>query len=460
MLVVWGERYRRYFTDYCLPSLLAPNNIPALVNKADSKFAIATTAEDWAELNKLDVFKALREHIEPVLMELPPFSAEDPKMLVMSSGHKRLSNYAFERKSFGVNINPDSIYSDFTVRALQESARRGVKMVLYPGVRFEYESVVNELRRRGYLGDPTAIAIPPRVAAGIGIRNPHPFTIACWWDNDCFFDFPVYHYIVTPKRDTMVAHTISMGPIMLDYSAIESHDDSIFEEWTLDGDYAHSNFGHFDIDKEIEYVDDSDTFMVLGFTPKDEDNIHPPRIRGPRFFRNLRKGLHLWRVYTDPVVDPLKKRLYLRQVVFHEGELDEKGRQLVLRDSRIVNRRVMIGITDKDVLAYERRHRKFGREIRPGEVGAFRKHDSVFYRIGLPALDKISVAALRWIDRGIFKVSTFLLWYYHRGLRLVQLTKSYLIVIWRAMLLDRTEIDRISRRIRKVANWVLRRRQV
>jgi hypothetical protein len=47
MLVVWGERHRRYFSDYCLPSLLAPNNIPCIANKHESKFAIATTAEDW-----------------------------------------------------------------------------------------------------------------------------------------------------------------------------------------------------------------------------------------------------------------------------------------------------------------------------------------------------------------------------------------------------------------------------
>src|SRR5262245_25223165 len=124
MLVVWGERYRRYFSDYCLPSLLAPNNIPCIANKRDSKFAIATTPEDWAELTKLDVFKLLKSHIEPVLLELQPFTAVDPemmemssghkKMLVMSSGHKKLSNCAFATRSFGININPDSIYSDCT----------------------------------------------------------------------------------------------------------------------------------------------------------------------------------------------------------------------------------------------------------------------------------------------------------------------------------------------------------
>src|SRR5262249_14902392 len=154
---------------------------------------------DWAELNKLDVFRLLRSYIEPVLLELPPFTAADPKMMVMSSGHKQLSNYAFASKSFGININPDSIYSDGTVSALQASARNGVKLVLYPGVRFELEGVVAELKERGLLRERgTIITLPARTAAGIGIRNPHPFTIACYWDNNCFFEYPVYHYIGGP----------------------------------------------------------------------------------------------------------------------------------------------------------------------------------------------------------------------------------------------------------------------
>jgi hypothetical protein len=143
MLVVRGERHRRYFSDYCLPSLLAPNNIPCIANKRDSKFAIATTREDWDALQELPVFGALREHIEPVLLELPPFSDTDPKMLVMSSGHKKLSNYAFAQRSFGINANPDTIFSDCMVRDLQESARNGIKMVVYPGFRFEMESIVS-----------------------------------------------------------------------------------------------------------------------------------------------------------------------------------------------------------------------------------------------------------------------------------------------------------------------------
>jgi len=346
-------------------------------------FAIATTAEDWAELNKCPSFKLLKTHIRPVFLELPAFQAGDPKMTVMSTGHKRLSNHAFQNKSFGVNINPDSIYSDCTVSALQESARRGVRMALYPGIRFELEGVVDELTRLGFMKDLTTISVPPRVAAGIGIRNPHPFTIACNWDNECFFEYPVYHYVANRSKTVMIAHTISMGPIMLDYGAIDTHRDEIFEKWTLDGDYAYSNFGHFDIHTQLEYIDDSDRFMVLGFTPKNEDIPKPIPVRGARLFRNFVKGTYLWRVYSDPVADPLKKRLYLRQVFFHEHDLGSASKRVARRDRRIIESKLLCLIDDKNILAFYARYRGEPDASKSPERSFGLKLHSIKYRLTL-----------------------------------------------------------------------------
>ena len=58
----------------------------------------------------------------------------------------------------------DSIYSNCTVSALQESARRGVKIVLqynYPGIRFEFKGVVDELTCLGFMNDVATISVPP-----------------------------------------------------------------------------------------------------------------------------------------------------------------------------------------------------------------------------------------------------------------------------------------------------------
>jgi tetratricopeptide (TPR) repeat protein len=210
----------------------------------------------------------------------------------------------------------------------------------------------------------------------------------------------------------MIAHTISMGPIMLNYAAIEVHRDEIFEKWTLDGDYAFSNFGHFDIYSQLEYITDSDSFMVLGFTPKNEEVPKPAPVGGPRFFLDLVKGTHLWRVYSDAVADPLKKRLYVRQVVFHDGDLDEKWRALARRDRRILESNVVCRIDDKKILAYYWRYRgasKLGastfplalkfRAIRLGIARASLKISQLFREFVLGHLDSWEAYQRRGIRR-------------------------------------------------------------
>jgi hypothetical protein len=44
---LWGERYRNYFVDRCLPTLLAEGNFPVLRASEGHRLLIATTQADW-----------------------------------------------------------------------------------------------------------------------------------------------------------------------------------------------------------------------------------------------------------------------------------------------------------------------------------------------------------------------------------------------------------------------------
>src|SRR5881227_3035589 len=71
IIVLWGERFRNYFLDLCLPTLLSPGNLPALRTRARSKFLICTRPEDWAVLQNTPVFQLLQQYVEPVYIEIP-----------------------------------------------------------------------------------------------------------------------------------------------------------------------------------------------------------------------------------------------------------------------------------------------------------------------------------------------------------------------------------------------------
>jgi hypothetical protein len=54
----WGEEYRRYFLDFCLASLLAPGNIPAITDKTAAWLLIATNDRDWSALPLFSLSRA------------------------------------------------------------------------------------------------------------------------------------------------------------------------------------------------------------------------------------------------------------------------------------------------------------------------------------------------------------------------------------------------------------------
>src|SRR5947207_2687200 len=74
MVAFWGERYRDYFADLFLPSLLAPNNLPLLRAADGHRFFVATPRAEWESIEGLPIISRLRQHAEPQWVEVssPP----------------------------------------------------------------------------------------------------------------------------------------------------------------------------------------------------------------------------------------------------------------------------------------------------------------------------------------------------------------------------------------------------
>src|SRR2546426_114422 len=72
IIVLWGERFRDYFLDLCLPTLLSPRNLPSLATRARSKFLLCTRPQDWAAIQAAPIFKLLERYVDPVYLEIPP----------------------------------------------------------------------------------------------------------------------------------------------------------------------------------------------------------------------------------------------------------------------------------------------------------------------------------------------------------------------------------------------------
>src|SRR5271163_4794342 len=109
MIPFWGQRYREYFVDLCLPSLLAPNNIPLLRAEDGHRFLVATTREDWEAIEHLPIMDRLRQHVTLTWIEVdyPPSSDSKARSQYAASIHhhnhcaRKLMEVAYRARAYG-----------------------------------------------------------------------------------------------------------------------------------------------------------------------------------------------------------------------------------------------------------------------------------------------------------------------------------------------------------------------
>jgi hypothetical protein len=327
IVVFWGERFRNYFLEFCLPSLLAPGNIPALRTKNPSKFLIATRPEDWEAMRATAIFRSLERYVTPVFIEIPPCPPGRSGCEHMGQGHKRACEYVFREQGYAILVTPDSMLSDGSVRKLQELAASGTRLVLAVALRFGEETFLGNLRSAGLIPESsrrdsgTALKISGRDMARAAVNGLHGETLGYEWDAPCLVPIPAAAWWRVPGEDGIVVHSISWAPMLIDYAAVTSHDTSTFDSWTLDGDYIHRNI---DWRAATYVVGDSDDVFLSSWTPLAEG----PTTHRPIFFlkyrplRDLIHGAQVRWVYHSHFSDPMKRELFLKPVRWHSRSIN------------------------------------------------------------------------------------------------------------------------------------------
>ena len=344
VVVFWGERFRNYLVDFCLPSLLAPHNIPVLPPGGRDKFIFCTTADDWHALVGTKIFGLLKEHIEPYFIEIPPAPPDRSGCEHMGIGHKLAAQMAYRDRVYGVFLTPDLMVSDGTVRALQRHARAGYKVVLTAALRFGEEPLFENLKAMGVIrdkhecsesGSPLVITGRQMVAAGLG--SFHSETQRYEWDASYFSNFPVACWWRVPEEEGIVLHSLSWAPFLCDYGMVEEHDTSALDTWTMDGDYVYRNFGN----SETAYyvVRDSDEMMLVSWAPLSDrpQSLAQNPLKGLPVIGNVLKGGILRATLLSGVFDSLKRRIFFQPVRWHSRELTARWKETEARAAQVLH---------------------------------------------------------------------------------------------------------------------------
>lgn len=336
IVTFWGEKFRDYFCELILPSLMAPGNIPALINKTDSKFLIVTTKQDWDALHKHPLFLEMLTHIEAIYFEMRMPTKDDSKMLVMSKGHKLASEYAYKNKGIGVFVTPDLVVSDGAVVRLQELIVEGRTVVLSAAIRFQYEGSIAALKAAGHMQPEKPLALSGRDLMRAVLPNLHSEVKRYIWNKPRYPNDAITS-IWYKNNVNAVIHTFSWGPMAINYAAIAEHHTETFDNWTLDGDYVYANCGT-DLENKVYVVTDTDELAFASFTTEDDLHFEQIEFRLQKipFIRNFIKQAYVNQQYYSNTMDPLKQKLVKIPIYFHADDVSSKLVNLAKKTAELI----------------------------------------------------------------------------------------------------------------------------
>ncbi len=345
IVVCWGAEYRSYLLNYLVASMLAPGNLPALKGSGH-KFLFVMPADDWEIIRQSPMVKALARYVEPVHIEISyPPPGKSP-CVHMGIGHKRATDLCFQDRACGFVLTPDALVSDGTMSAAQRHVLAGKSLVVMAALRFATEPLFEAFAQSGYdrAGENrsdtgAALTISGRELVRMGVPAFHSQTLSYDFGAPYFYNgstFGPAAFWRVHGDGGIVLHSLSWAPVLMDYSALRKHDTRALEEWTIDGDYLHANFGEGD----IHVCTDSDEMMMVSWASLDDKPVSLRPSLGRRLssrYRHWENAAAIRLSLTHDIWDPMKLKLFPRPVRWHVGDIDKDWLAVEEKAARVVS---------------------------------------------------------------------------------------------------------------------------
>jgi hypothetical protein len=349
MVQFWGQQYRDYFVDLCLPSLLAPGNLPLLRAADGHRFLIATPRDDWDRIEHLPVMARLRQHATPTHIDIPPPVDNGYASILrhQTLSLKRLFEAAYAQRAFGCAVWPDTILSDGMVASLLRSVDAGHHLVMQPTIRLAEEGVLGDLKTMGLLPQGSALSltgealvVPPRVVADLSTRHLHPEVQIFEEGHPCQPLHPPYRFWRVPGRRGIVLHVFFATPVLMDFAAVPPDHAECLDHADWESVYVGRNFSRCG---GLHVIRDSDECGILSITPTkvDRSTVEPSRRFGARWMPtgallcNLRESIA---VYTRDRRDAARRDLFRVSVRWHADDVDAVWVREEARIARLIDR--------------------------------------------------------------------------------------------------------------------------
>ena len=215
--IVWGDRYFEQLRDLTLPAILAPGNLPALVNDFDCTLVIVTETRLYDAIRRAEPIRRIERYCPVRLVPLDD-------LIEGAVGYGLALTYALHRgfddlgermcDTFLIFFNADFIVADGSFASLAKRMAAGERLIFSPSYCVVAEDAIPILATR-IVPQTGALVVSKREMAAIGLDNLHN-TVLAKTINRQYFQMHVSDQLYwRVDRTTLLGHQLPIAIVCM-----------------------------------------------------------------------------------------------------------------------------------------------------------------------------------------------------------------------------------------------------
>ena len=319
LMPVWGYQFVGRFLEFCLPTLLAPNNIPAVAREVPCRFVLLSSVADEPTIRSHPAWQNLERHCACEIRSIDDLITQGNHTATITLAFERALRQAGDamRDTCFIFLMSDYLVADGSLKTVLRRIQAGAGAVLAGNFQIIAEDAAPLLRQRVDL-ESHEIVLPPRDLVRWSLAHLHPATVANIVNFGLTHNAHANRLFWRVDENCLIGRFYLMHPIAIlpetsDFVVGSSWDYSFVPELCPSGNIA--------------VLTDSDDYLVVELQRRDYEweNLRP----GPVVAAELAQSLAEWT--TD-----YHRRNVAQTVVFHAGGRPADLAQFIARSDAFV----------------------------------------------------------------------------------------------------------------------------
>lgn len=319
LMPVWGYHFIGRFLEFCLPTLLAPHNMPAIARAKPCHFVLLSSVADEPVVRSHPAWQKLERHCACEIQSIDDLITQGNHTATITLAFERALRQCGEamRNTCFIFLMSDYLVADGSLETVLRTIETGADAVLAGNFQIIAEDAAPLLRQRVDLQS-HEIVLPPRDLVRWSLAHLHPATVAN------IVNFGLTHNAHTNRLFWRVDENCLIGRFYLMHP-IAIHPET--SDFVVDSSWDYSFVPELCPSGKAVALTDSDDYLVVELQRRDYEweNLRA----GPVIATGLAQSLAEWT--TD-----YHRRNVAQTVIFHAADHPADLAQFVARSDAFV----------------------------------------------------------------------------------------------------------------------------